>query len=296
MLWILLAFACPLLHGIANLIDNYLTDKVFKNVSTLVFYSAFFNIAFLPFILLIGLPAIPELRFVPLLIIIGLIDVLYLYPYFLALQNDDTSVVISLFSLGKIIVPILAFFTVGEVLTPLQYVGFIVLLLCSSLLTMRSSKIFHWNQSFYYMFAASLLLSVQAVVFKYLFIEIGWIDGFFWSVVFSFCWAMLLLVFPVARQDIRRTFSNFKGIAPIFAVEEFVTFGGTAAGTYALALAPTTVVKSIEEFQPFFVLIYALLLKRFFPHYFREKIDLKSSMKKIILFCGMTIGIFLIVQ
>lgn len=296
MLWILLALACPLLHGVANLIDNYLTDKVFKRVSTLVFYSAFFNIAFLPFVLLVGWPGLPELRHLPHLLIIGLIDVLYLYPYFFALKNDDTSVVISLFSLGKVIVPVLAFLTVGETLTLLQYAGFIVILLSSSLLTMKSSKILHWNKSFYYMFLASLLLSIQAVLFKYIFNESNWVNGFFWSVVFSFIWAMLLLISPKERQGVRNEFEGFKRIASIFAIEEFFTFSGTAAGTYALAIAPATLVKSIEEFQPFFVLSYALLLKRFFPRYFREQIDRKSTLKKIILFGGMTIGIFLILN
>ncbi len=295
-MWIVFAFACPILHGIANLLDNYLTDKVFKNISTLVYYSSFFNIGFLPIVFFVGVPSWPEPHLIPVYLAISLIEVLYLYPYLLALKKDDTSVVISLFSLGKIIVPVLAFFLVGEVLTVWQYVGFVILLLAGSLLTIKSPSELHWNKSFAYMFGASLLLSVEAVLYKYSFEEVGWVDGFFWTLIGSFLFAQLLLLSKKRRRDIKEHWVDVKKMAPIFALEEVATSGGTAASTYALSVAPATIVKSIEEFQPVFVLLYAMLLKKLYPHYFREEIDRKSIVRKIHLFGVMMIGILMIME
>jgi hypothetical protein len=87
-----------------------------------------------------------------------------------------------------------------------------------------------------------------------------------------------------------------KSNIPVFALEELLTFGGSVASTYAISLVPVTLAKSIGAFQPFFVLVYALILGKSFPQMFRENVDCRSVVKKLMLFAIMVIGIILIVR
>lgn len=296
MLWILIAFISPVLHGFANVLDNYLTNKLFKSVWTLTFYSTFFNILFLPLVLLVEIPGLPPVPLLPFFFLVALIEVLYLYPYYKALQSDDTSVVSSLFSLGRIFVPIFAFLFVGEVLTLTQYLGFFIIILGSTALTLNNHGILRFNKSFFYMLACSILLALEAVVYKYLFENVSWSTGFVWTTLFSSAIILCFLFVPELRRDIRKQTSDLKRNAPVFALEEFLTFGGSAASTFAISLVPVTLAKSIGAFQPFFVLVYALVLGKSFPRMFRESVERRSVVKKFMLFAIMVIGIILIVS
>ena len=124
MYWLLFALLEPILHGLANVIDNHFTNNLFKRTTTLVFFASFTNLLFLPIILILDFPTLITISQIPFFIILGLTGIGYLYPYYKALQNDDTSVVVSLFSLGKVFVPLLAFLLVGEILNTTQYLGF----------------------------------------------------------------------------------------------------------------------------------------------------------------------------
>jgi len=296
MTWILIAFISPILHGFANVLDNYLTNKLFKSVWTLTFYSTFFNILFLPLVFFIEIPGLPPISLLPFFFLVAVIEVLYLYPYYKALQNDDTSVVSSLFSLGKIFVPVFAFLFVGEVLTITQYLGFFIIILGSAALTLNDYRTLRFNKSFFYMLVCSILLAIEAVVYKYLFENVSWSTGFVWTTLFSSAIIFCFLLVPKLRKDIRAQTSDLKRNVPIFALEELLTFGGSAASTFAISLVPVTLAKSIGAFQPFFVLIYALILGKSFPHIFRESVDRRSIVKKFMLFAIMVIGIILIVS
>ena len=296
MTWILIAFISPILHGFANVLDNYLTNKLFKSVWTLTFYSTFFNILFLPLVLFVEIPGLPPASLLPFFFLVAVIEVLYLYPYYKALQSDDTSVVSSLFSLGRIFVPIFAFLFVGEVLKFTQYLGFLIIILGSATLTLNNLRTLHFNRSFFYMLVCSILLAIEAVVYKYLFENVSWSTGFVWTTLFSSAIIFCFLLVPKLRKDIREQTSDLKRNVPVFAFEELLTFGGSAASTFAISLVPVTLAKSIGAFQPFFVLIYALILGKSFPQMFRESVDHRSLVKKFMLFAIMIIGIILIVS
>ncbi|MDE2188792.1 MAG: EamA family transporter [Patescibacteria group bacterium] len=280
MTWILIAFISPILHAFANILDNYLTNKLFKSVWTMAFFSAFFAVVFLPLTFFIQIPGIPPVHLLPFFFIIGLIEVFYLFPYYKALQDDDTSVVSSLFSIGKIFVPVFAFLLVGEILRPAQYLGFIVIIFASAALTLNNHGKFRFNKSLVYMLACSFMLSLEAVIYKYLFESVSWSTGFVWTTIITFLIAATFLLIPKLSKDIRNQVRNFKDSARIFTFEELLTFSGAVTSTYVISLVPVTLEKSIDSFQPFFVLLYAIVLQRLYPRLFKERIDGRSVSKK----------------
>jgi uncharacterized membrane protein len=294
MYWLLFALLEPIFHGFANIIDNYFVHNLFKRMTTLVFFVSFTNLLFLPIIFIFDFPTLITFSQIPLFLVLGATGVGYLYPYYKALQSDDTSIVISLFSFGKIFVPILAFFLVGEVLSLAEYIGFFIIILSATVLTFDGQKKFRPNAAFFWMILCTLIIALEVVVYKYVFTTMSWGTGFTWATLFSFIFALSFLLFPKTRLDIISNIQTFRKNFKLFAFEELLTFAGSAASTLAISLASVTLVSAISSFQPVFVLFYALLLGRFFPKAFKEKLALKNIIKKLLSFVVMVLGVIVI--
>jgi drug/metabolite transporter (DMT)-like permease len=288
-------FLAPALYGVANILDTFLAGKLFRQTSALIFYSELLNILFIPLVWLFEKPVLPGWDMVPLFLAIGACDVLYLYPYFQALREDDTAIVSSLFALGKVCVPILAFFIVGETLTLRTYVGFGLIIISSALLTLTvrggSLKL---RPSFFYMGIASLIISLELVLYKYLLGNVSWSTGFVSSTVAAFGLSFFMLVVPAWRRSIMAGWKTFSQRFHFLVLGEFLTIGASGSYTYATSALPATVVGGVGEVQPFIVLLYALLFSRFWPKAFKERIDARTVMRKFALFALTLTGVFLI--
>ncbi len=292
--WIVLAVLSPMFYAIANILDSNLTNRIFKNVWTLSFYSTAFNILFLPIVLLVQIPSLPPINLLPYFVLIGILEIAYLYPYYKALEQDDTSIIAALFSLGKIFVPVLAFFLVGERLQISQQIGFLIIISSSAALTFNHKQKLKLNRAFFYMAGCSFLLALELVIYKYLFATVTWSTGFVWTTALSALFGLVFLISPKTRHDVRAQFSTFLTNSPLFFLQELFSFGGTAIATYVITLIPVTISAAISSSLPFFVLFYALVLGKKYPHIFREQVDRKNIFKKIFLFATTIIGIMLV--
>lgn len=166
LLGILSAFSEPILHAWSNILDNYFANKIFRRLAPLIFLSSMVGVCMLPLVWFLDAPSLVSFKLGSILFVISVIEVLYLYPYYWSLRHADTSIVASLFSLGKIFVPVLAFFLVDERLTALQYSGFFILVIANILITFDFQKM-RLNKAFALMFMVSFILSLQAVLLKY---------------------------------------------------------------------------------------------------------------------------------
>lgn len=294
MTWIILALLAPVCFSVANILDNYLSTKITKGTATLVFYSAVFNILFLPFLFFEGFPQLPSVGEWGVILIIAALEVLWLFPYFKAYEHDDTSIVASLFSLGKILVPIFAFFIVGEVLAPAQYIGFLIIILASVLLTAQDIRALKFNASLYLMLLSSAIVSLQAVLYKHTFFTVDWVTGLFWSRVLSFVIVLAFLLHRTTRREVREQLTGFKKLAIPLVLVELFSFAGMALLTYVLVTQPATVVESIASIQPIIVLLLAFLFAKKYPDLFNESVEKKDVWKKIVLFVVMGIGIAIV--
>ncbi len=295
-MWVLIAFLNPSLHALSNVLDNYLVNRLFERKTTLIFYATLLNALFLPFLFLFaGLPSFPADN--ALLIFIGLafINVIYLYPYYKALEQNDTSKVVALFSLSQLFVPVLAYVVVREVLTPLQYVGAGLIMATSLALSLERNSLSKLNGSFWWMVLCTFILAFEYVLYKLAFVSVDWITGFSWPVIFSFGFALPLLLVTAIRNDIVSSWALFRRKFHVFATEELTTFLGIAAGTYAISVAPVTLVKAIVSTEPAFVLLYAVAFRKLYPRVFKEQVDRISIYKKLALFVIMGVGVVLAV-
>lgn len=280
MIWLVPALLVPFLHAWANILDNYLVNHLFQRVWTLTFYSNLTNLFFIPLVLLIELPSIPPIALWPIFLLLSLIQVFYLYPYYKALQHQDTSIVSALFALGHVLVPLLAFFIVGETLPWQQYLGFGLIIFASAILSINRAHAVPLNRSFVYMLFCSVLLSFEVVLYKYLFQDVSWSTGFVWTTILSFIIVLSFLFVASWRQDILNQWSTFRNKFLLFTGEELLTFSGSAAATLAISLGSVTLVSAVESLQPLYVLLFALVLKQLWPKLFKEDISLALLAKK----------------
>ena len=289
-MYILLAFLTPLLHALSCIVDAHFSNNIFKKVPSLVFYATISNIIIIPFLFFFGTPTIPSLEILAILFIIALIEVCYQIPYYHALRNIDTSIVVALFSLGKISVPVLAYFIVNEKLSLTQYFGFGIILLSTFLLNFDIKKL-KINIAFFLMLVVSVLLSLSSVLSKYSLQSVDFVTVLFWGSIFATSISLSLLLLPQYRTDIVSSFPQYKKRIKLFLSNEILNQGGTLAGTIALAHLPVLAVKSIGSSQSIFTLLLGFVLYKIFGNSFKENLTRQEVIKKLLSLSAIIIGI-----
>jgi len=296
MTWLLFALIAPAFYAAANLLDNFLSAQKFRNPLSLVFYASLFNIAFIPLAFLFGRGSIPSVHLLPAIIILGVINIGYLYPYYRGLQSDDTSVAASFFSLSRILIPLWAYLVVGERLAIVQYIGMGIILASVIIVSIRFDKqAFRFSKAFWYIGAAAFTLSFEGVLFKYLYehgATVGTAVG--GQLAVSFLIALSLLAIPKVRKLVRSDFPAFKSSTSIFIAEESFTFAAVMLENQAISRAPVSLVKSISLLTPFYLILYAKIFGKRFPRWFKEAAGNKALLRKIAAFAGIIVGTILI--
>lgn len=295
-MWILFAFLTPALFAASELLDGYLSNKKFKSVISLVFFASITNLLFVPIVFSIESPNFSNSRLILPLIGVGLTNVLYLYPYYKALQIEDTSVVAAFFSIGKIITPILAFLILNEELSILQYLGLGLVIMANFFLAIKYGRVkVEIKKSFLLIAAASVILAFEGILFKYMF-EIGlkWSTAVGGQLIATFIIALLIFSIRRFRMQIQMEFRNFVDSFKLFFVEELITFSAIAIEAYAIKLAPLSLVKGVGLTIPLFVIFYTLILKKHRPNTFQEDIQRRILLKRIPLYFILILGLFLL--
>lgn len=288
------AFLSPIQDAWAVILDSYFSNRIFQRITTLILFSSTVNIVILPFVWLAGRPHLLPVKLVEIAVAISLIEVIYQYPYYWSFRKADTSVVTSLFSFGKVIVPVLAYFMVHERLSMIQYVGYFGITISAAFLAFDWRK-FRFNQAAWLMLGVSAMLSLQEVLYKYCF-EHGadWVTVLTWCSVIQLLLAGIFALGPKTRHDVGRTVMSIKSVGPLVILMQLLTWGGEATETYALSLIPASVASGIDSTQPIFVLVFAAFFVKKKPDMFREQLQGGSLLKKILLFVFMAVGTVLI--
>lgn len=267
MFWFFLAVLAHCFFALTNIVDARLQRNLLKNGITQLFLGSVFAVIALTIVVLVFQPALPPVALWGWALMGGLFALVYLFPYFMALQGDESSVVISYFSLGKIFVPILSFFILGEQLGLLQYAGFGIVLAGSFLLQFRPNQPTHLKPLML-MMLSSLILALHYIAYKHVFNEIGWLSGFTWGLlVGSLIVALILWTVPGQRKLIREDLVSFKGFAPTLFLSFLFGAVGTVIMTYAINLSSPTLVSAFSPFQPFLVFFIGLVLSFFIKDY-----------------------------
>jgi hypothetical protein len=145
------------------------------------------------------------------------------------------------------------------------------------------------------MLAATFVLALSAVLFKYFAIRDDFWTTTFWTFAGEGLFGAGLLMRPVYRRQFATLFRASPGaVAGVNAANELINLGAGLGVRYATLLAPVALVQAISSTTTFFVFALGILLTLFFPGLGREDLSAGNLMRKgigAVLIAG---GVFLI--
>ncbi len=225
-----------------------------------------------------------------LLFFVAATEVFYLFPYYWALRVADTSVVTSLFTLGDMLIPLLAFIFLGEVLTIHQYIGFFCIVIAALALTFDPKKL-RPNRALVLMFIVGILLAVRAILLKAVYDQ-----GASWgSVMVTLSLFQFALGLPFAFVNglpaLVDGFRKIKSVGLLFAANELFSW----VMRMRFPVLPVPIAQGISATQPAFVMATAFFLKKRHPEFLKETISPRIAYKRLLLFLLTIVGIVLVV-
>lgn len=275
--WFWIALLAPALWAVGNHIDKYLLDRDFrsKGIGPLLVFSSVIGLVAATAILFFrpGVLAIaPE--HAALVVLNGALYVLSLVPYYLALRRDEASIVVPLFQTTAVFSYGFGLLILGERLTSAQLAAAALILGGSVLLTLE----LHKEQTrfkldvFLLMMVASVINALNWLLFKYVAVREDFWRTSFWEYVGFLSVAVCALLFV---KRVRRTFfdvlrENRPRTLGLVTLNEVVSLGAKTATNAASLTAPLALISTVHGFQPFFVLLYGVLLTVLAPGHVRE--------------------------
>ena len=260
--WYLFALLSPLLWAITNHIDKYVLSRYVKNAEpgVLAILTGFVGLLF----------AIGVFIFVPsnflginvfhaiLIILNGALFVASFIPYYYALNDEDTSLVIPLFQTIPIFSFVLGFIFFKETITLMQVFAGILIIIGATLISIDFGKAklaFRWRMVLL-MLLSSLMISIHYLVFKFVAISESFWITVFWEYLGAVLVAVFLLVFT--RKYRRQFIALIKNNSAFAIVLEMINNGidivSKVIANYATILVPVVVVNLANGMQSMFAL------------------------------------------
>ena len=275
MSWLTLALLAPLLYAIIILIDDNLLRTVYKSPQVGAAISGVFGLVPALVLLILGHGDLSMPFGLALLsVVAGLILVISYYFYFQGFESANPSVVAAVLTLTPVLIPFVAHFLVDERLTGTAIAGFIILVVAAFAYTSVDTKKITINKTLLPVLVAALMLDGVAVANKFVYQRAD-----FYAAFIYFSLGMLvggLVFWVIAKQSAPqgifkqlRTKGSAKLVALLVMVE-LLSLTAEFMHDRAISLGSVSLVGVLENLQPLYVLLIALLLFPFFPKQFRE--------------------------
>lgn len=302
MSWFFIALIGPLFYALTNHIDKILLEKYFKEsgVGTLILFSSLLSIIAIPFLFLID----PDILAVDtmsifVLAIVGVLNVMVLWFYLLALKDEEASVAIVFYQLVPVFGYGLGYVILGEVLSTIQLAAMAIIILGTSIISFEIDAENNFKlrrQTIFFMTGAATFWALESVIFKAVALEVNVWRSLFWEhVVLVIVGVVIFLCIRSYRENFLSALrQNSKGILSLNVLNESLYMLGNIALAYAYMLAPIALVLLTDSFQPIFVLAIGIFLTLFFPKLAAEKIEAKHIWQKVIAITITGIGTFLL--
>lgn len=296
MLWVLLALMATFLWAWSNVFDKVLRTKFLKSSIALVAAFGVIGIVFsILLFLFIGVPSIPFWHSIAAFIA-GISLTFGFILYLKALSIEETSRVVPLWHLSPLFTLILAVIFLKEILTPLRYVSFALILFGGFLIsTRRAGNAFHLSPAIAFMLLSSFLVSISDVLMKF-----AYGTGIFWQTFFMVyvggnLASLALFILPKVRTNALEAFTSHKfAFVRILLLSILFGFAGQMLFNRALLTGPVTLISVFVSFQSLFVLLIATFLSIKSPLFLKEAIDVKTISTKLIAIALMALGLFLL--
>ncbi len=302
MMWFLIALIGPFLYALTNHIDKILLEKYFKEsgVGTLILFSSLLSVMVLPLFYFID-PTVLNVdgNNILILSIVGILNVLVLWCYLIALKEEEASIAVVFYQLVPVFGGILGYFVLGETLSPIQLIAMATIILGTTVISFEvdsENKFKLRIKTIIPMLASAFFWAIEAVIFKMVALEENIVRSLFWEHLALLLVGMIIFIFirPYRVNFLSAIKNNSKNILSLNIANESLYILGNISVGFAYLLAPIGLVLLGESFQPIFVLAIGIFFTIFFPKISVEKIHATHIWQKIIAILITGIGTYLL--
>lgn len=299
MTWLYLALLAPFLYAVVNLLDDNLVRHVYKGAHAGAIVSGLFGLVPAALILLFGQGAVLPVSMVLLSLLAGFLTVIAFYFYFQGLEKEDPSVVVALLSLTPAATPFIAHYLVGERLSAGAVIGFTIVILSAFAYSITDIKKFTVSKALVPVIIAALTFDAASLANKYVYTKADFYESYLYfslGMAMAGLFFLVLLRFSGTKVSLTEVYrKNSIKILSLLALVEVIGLSAEFVKAKALSLGSISLVQALENLQPFYVLLIAIVLFPFFPQYFREAQSGRRVIKFLLL-VAMVTGAYIAVR
>jgi transporter family protein len=292
-LWVIYPIFATMLFAILNILDKFVLSKWVKNALVPVLVAGIIELLSVFLIFLFHGFSFLSLTNIAWAFVAGIFYVVTLVSYYKAAQIEEISRVAPLYNIAPLFTLILAAIFLGEIFSPFKYLGILLLISGAIMISLRSLKIIKLNNAFWLMLLAALSIGVGNVIIKYL---LSYAD--FWT-IFGYerlgeIFALLPIIyvsFPDLFATVKKYGMKTVGLMSIGAAVNLI---GLLLVTIATSVGYVTLVSALSGVQPFFVLLFAIILSVFFPRILKEEVGKSVIAIKILAIILIFVGVLMI--
>jgi uncharacterized membrane protein len=290
--WIILTLLSAGIGSIGSIYDRYIVKNELKNTDTLLVLWGFFT-----GIMFCG-PAIitNEISFSALTLALGIISgALYIaamHYYYKAINEGEVSRVVPILSMNPVLVLILATIFLGEIHTPIKYLGIAFILIGVIVHTIDrehhkliSKKIIFWG-----VLSASLF-AIKNIVAKIMSLaEMTPLNVLFWI---GLC--IFIINIPITIILWKKLKIKHKRDLPEIATVATIAGAATLIYTAAIVIGPVSLVTFLDRISILFVFIISEIIDFFNPKLLHEKFSTSAFYQKLIGVIIVLVGSYLLI-
>jgi len=294
MSWALLTILAVFIFAVTTIIDKFLLTKWIKNpiipplffglvglLTSFIIY-LFYGFSFLAW------------QNVILALLAGFIYMAGEFLYYKAAKLEEISRIMPLVFISPLFILILAAVFLGEIFTPMKYLGMFLLVAGAIFISSKNFTKINFNKAFWFAVLSALMFAILAILTKYL---LDFAD--FWTIFSYIRLGVFLASVPVFYFYLKDFPSLIKesGLKSIgfMIFNAVLLLAGILLLTIATADGPITLVGALTSFQPFFTFILATSFTIFFPSILKEEISKSLVFQKIFAIILIFIGAILII-
>ena len=285
-MWLLFALSGPVCWAASTHIDKFLVDRYFRDSDTavLMVFTSLIGVALLPFIALLAPEALAQDAASALAMAVsGALYMGAMLFYLRAIQSEEASVVAPLFQAATIFTLLLAYLLLGEIPGWRRIVGVALIVAAVASLTIerRGGKRSIRSRTLALMMAATFVVALSGVLFKYFAVRSDYWSTIFWTFVGEAAFGAGILAIPAYRRQFKTLLrSNTAALLSVNGTNELINLGGGLGVRFASLLAPIAVVSAISSTTTLFVFGFGALLSRFAPAVAREDLSRGNLLRK----------------
>ncbi|HYW01137.1 MAG TPA: EamA family transporter [Candidatus Acidoferrum sp.] len=293
--WFSYALVSAIFFGFTTIVDKLMLEKRLSSFSYLISYvppALTFSIwVLLDFPVRLSFPYV--IGFVA-----GLLSAGGYFLYVISIRKEEASRIAALTSLSPAFVAVLAFFLVNEIFPAQSYIGIILMILGSALISYKRN---HVKKMIPYSLVAILIATNFSYGLDQTFSKISIDQITFLPFLMMFMFGRFAIAIAgLAISPVRTKFiSEIKKLGTNFTLTlasgSIMWSLGAIFLFYAASIGPITLVSTTGLISPLFTLLFAILITKYLPKVLEEEIDGKTVALKLVAIIMIFIGTYLII-